>query len=112
MPVLNGPSLIRIYGEAADSAPAWADQSGSRPDSVPYTNAHVDYIGSDPNWAGAWHQIDVTLILQEVVSRAGWAPGNAIAFALTGVDDRNYYLPLADSSQNAGLGPMLSISTN
>jgi chitodextrinase len=107
MPPINGPSLIRVYGEAADNAPVWADVAGSRPDSIPYTTAHVDYTGSDPGWAGAWHQIDVTAIVQEIVNRGGWVPGNAIAFALTGVDNRNYYLPLADSAQGAGLGPKL-----
>ena len=112
MPVMNGPSLIRIHGEASDNAPGWADQPGSRPDSIPYTNTYVDYIGSDPNWAGTWHQIDITAIVQEIVNRAGWVSGNAIAVALTGVDNRNYYLPLADSSQGAGLGPTLNISTN
>jgi uncharacterized membrane protein/fibronectin type 3 domain-containing protein len=109
MPI-NGPSLIRIYGEAVDNAPIWADVAGSRPDSIPYTTTHVDYTGSDPGWAGAWHQVDVTAIVQEIVNRGGWGPGNAIAFALTGVDNRNYYLPLADSAQGAGLGPQLDVA--
>jgi len=109
MPPINGPSLIRVYGEGVDNAPVWADVTGSRPDSIPYTTVHVDYTGSDPNWAGAWHQIDVTAIVQEIVNRGGWVPGNAIAFALIGVDNRNYYLPLADSSQWPGFGPTLNI---
>jgi hypothetical protein len=111
-PPLNGPSLIRVHGEAADNAPAWADVPGSRPDSIPYTAAYVDYTGSDPGWAGAWHQIDVTAVVQEIVNRGGWVSGNAIALALTGVDNRNYYLPLADSSQGAGLGPKLEVAAN
>jgi hypothetical protein len=112
MPPLNSPSLIRVHGEAADNAPAWADVVGGRPDSIPYTTAYVDYTGSDPGWAGAWHQIDVTAIVQEILNRGGWVSGNAIAFALTGVDNRNYYLPLADSAQGAGLGPKLELVAN
>ena len=110
MPLVNGPSRIRIYGEASDEAPPWADADGSRPDSIPFTTAYVDYTGVDP-WTGSWHPIDVTPIVQEIVNRVGWQPGNSLAFALTGADNRNYYLSLADSSQGAGLGPQLDIAT-
>ena len=108
MPLVNGPSRIRIYGEASDSAPLWADADGSRPDSIPFTTASVDFTGADP-WTASWHQIDVTPIVQEIVNRGGWQSGNSLAFALTGADNRNYYLSLADSSQGAGLGPQLDI---
>lgn len=58
-------------GVAADNAAAW---TVAAPKAVAKTNASFTVVGGDATY-------DVTAIVQEIISRAGWTAGNALAFA-------------------------------
>ena len=83
-------AMVDIYGEAADDAAAFttgtADISGRTP-----TTATVEWSLPESSGASAWtigdrspnqRTPDLATIVQEIVDRAGWASGNAMAFTL------------------------------
>jgi hypothetical protein len=72
--VNSGTSFGGVSGEASDNAPAWNDPFPA-PDNVGLGSAFIDVPSASP-----W---DVTDIIQEIVTRAGWASGNALAFVAT-----------------------------
>lgn len=67
----NGSAFGLAAGENSDNAPAWVDP-GVLPTTVAKTAATITVPSTSP-----W---DVTDIVQEIVNRAGWASGNALAF--------------------------------
>jgi hypothetical protein len=69
--IQSGTNFGLVKGEASDNAPAWSDPSWL-PDGVPKTGASQNVPSTSP-WT-------VTDIVQEIVSRTGWASGNALAF--------------------------------
>jgi hypothetical protein len=93
-------TVLNIAIEAADHAAAFAEVAnnlGARslaPLTVPWTPAAWNVIGESnaaqrtPNLAG---------LVQEVVSRPGWASGHALAFFITGTGHRT-----ADSADKSG----------
>ncbi|MCI0633910.1 MAG: IPT/TIG domain-containing protein, partial [Actinobacteria bacterium] len=81
----NGPVSLTLRGEAADDA---APFSATRGDVTgrPKTVASVDW--NPPAWsptgdAGAAQRTpDLAALIQEIVDRPGWAPGNAVVLTL------------------------------
>ena len=95
-------TALNIFAEAADHAAAFttaANNLGARaltPLSVPWsptawTAGESNAMQLTPNLAG---------LVQEVVSRSGWASGNALAFLISGTGHRT-----ADSFDKAGGSP-------
>ena len=63
------------YGDAVDNSAGWSNSA--RPDQRTYTSARTAVAWSATN--GASVPTDVTAIIQEIVSRAGWSSGNALS---------------------------------
>ncbi|HEX6811551.1 MAG TPA: hypothetical protein VF384_08005, partial [Planctomycetota bacterium] len=83
----SNPTQLTIAGQASDNAPTFATTALDISSRL-RTTASV-------NWAPvAWATLneagpnqrtpDLTSVVQEITSRPGWMPGNAIAFVLTG----------------------------
>jgi chitodextrinase len=88
--VKTGPSALSIRGVAADDAPSFSGTAGVS--GKPTTTASVAW--SPPDWtlvgaAGAAQRTpDLTEIVQEIVSRPGWAANQALAFVIAGTGTR------------------------
>ena len=86
---VNAPSTswiamsMEIAAEAADNAPSFS--STSMPGARALTYARV-YHSSNTQWtAGSWYLVeDVRALVEEVVARGGWTPGNSLALVLKG----------------------------
>jgi hypothetical protein len=81
---------LSIRAQASDTAPTFTTATGNL-SSRPRTTAAVGW--SPAPWtvgaAGADQRTpDLTAVVQEVVSRPGWASGNALAFLVTGTGHR------------------------
>ena len=79
----GGTTWGKWFGEAADSAAAWS--SSARPDQRTKTTAFCPVQWNSTNNTFLAH--DVTAIIQEIVNRAGWSSGNALAIVGDGVGD-------------------------
>jgi hypothetical protein len=88
--ITTGTNFGSAYGEASDNAPGWIDPD-VLPDNVTKTTAAVVVPGTSP-WT-------VTAIVQEIVNRAGWASGNALAFVTAGGSDSAVNWANATASQ-------------
>ncbi|MGC8886077.1 MAG: glycosyl hydrolase [Verrucomicrobiia bacterium] len=100
----NEPTTLNIFAEASDNAAPFSASSrniSTRPKTylnvvwkpVPWNAGESNINQSTPNLAG---------IVQEVISRPGWASGNAIAFIISGTGHRT-----ADSFEKSGGSPAL-----
>jgi hypothetical protein len=72
-----------IYGEADDDAAAFqaiTDDISSRQ----ITTATVNWESSNLGAPGSFVSPDITSVVQEIVNRAGWASGNALAILISG----------------------------
>lgn len=72
---VSGAPDTTLYGVDVDDAAAFADP-GNLPSAATKTTASAD---PDPAGTGT-KVITITTIVQEIVDRAGWASGNAMAF--------------------------------
>ena len=74
---------MEIAAEASDSAPSFS--TTSLPGARALTYARV-YHSSNAQWtAGSWYVVeDVRALVEEVVARGGWKPGNSLALVLKG----------------------------
>ncbi len=87
----SDPTNLLIQGEAADAAATFTSLAFSI-SSRPRTAAQVSW--SPPPWptvgeAGPAQQTpDLSPILQEIVSRPGWAAGNPLVLVITGTGER------------------------
>jgi hypothetical protein len=84
------PISLTIKGQAADNAATFA-ATASNISSRPDTAASVAWV--PPTWADAAAGPDqrtpeLKSLVQEIVDRAGWASGNALAFKITGSGSR------------------------
>jgi RHS repeat-associated protein len=89
--VSSGSVNLTIQAEATDNASTFASNS-TNISSRPKTTASVNWVPA------AWPTIheagpnqrtpNLAAVLQQVVDRPGWAPGNAVAFILTGTGKR------------------------
>ena len=87
--VSSGPLTLEIYAEAADNAAAFTEDSANVT-SRAKTTAQVEW--SPPDWetqhavADSQKTVDISPVIQEVVSRYGFVKGNAIVIVLTPTD--------------------------
>ena len=87
----TGPAALSVRGQAADNPPTFA-ATNSDLTARPTTTASVAW--APPDWptvgaAGAAQRTsDVAPVLQEIVSRSGWASGNALVLLITGTAAR------------------------
>ncbi|MEM7390783.1 MAG: Calx-beta domain-containing protein, partial [Verrucomicrobiota bacterium] len=84
----GGDTDLTIEGEAADD-PATFQNVDFNISTRPRTAASV--LWEPPDWTGgesgpAQRTVDLTPIVQELVDRPGWAPGQSMAFIMTGND--------------------------
>lgn len=82
----TGPIALTITGQADDNAAVFTT-TASGLSSRPNTAASAGW--SPPTWADAdsgsdQRTPDLSAMVQEIVNRAGWASGNAMAFKITG----------------------------
>lgn len=94
---LVGTPNTTLYGVDADNAAAFADP-GNLPSAATKTTASAD---PDPAGTGS-KVITITTIVQEIVDRAGWASGNAMAFVVedNAGSGENYWI--AEGYEDAG----------
>jgi hypothetical protein len=85
------PNVCRVYvsGEAADDATVFSTVAGNlnttaRPRSTAYAVWTITTQVADSEYT-----VDVTTIVQEIVNRAGWASGNALAILIDCHEDTN-----------------------
>jgi hypothetical protein len=89
--ISSGPTSLILEGEASDDAPAFVRADGQLT-SRPRTSQAVGW--SPPAWtstgASGPDQLtpELTSLVQEIVDRAGWSAGNAMAFIISGSGDR------------------------
>ena len=104
----TGATSLTIRAEAADSAATYQTGNGSMADRA-VTGASVAW--SPPTWptagaAGAAQRTpNLAALVQAVVDRPGWAPGNALALQFRGTGRRT-----AEAYEGgAGLAPLLHV---
>jgi hypothetical protein len=89
--VSTGAANLTIRAQAADNAATFASTSGNI-SSRSWSTTSASW--TPPDWptvgqAGTAQQtMDLSAVLQTVVDRAGWAPGNAVALQITGTGRR------------------------
>jgi len=81
----TGPLSIR--GRGVDDAPGFTE--ATRGESLrPFTVAGVDWLPlAGPRtrgFADGWRTPDLSAVIQEIVGRPGWAPGNALVLVFSG----------------------------
>lgn len=97
---------LTIQGENVDSAATFNSPSGNI-STRPVTTASVAWSGV-PNLAENQKLVspDLTPVVQEIVNRAGWASGNALAFIVTGSGTKN----VESFDSEPGAAPLLRIT--
>jgi hypothetical protein len=85
----TGTVYARIEAEATDDAGGF---SGSRRiDTLPTTNASVDWIIEEPWSANTWYESpDFAGVIQEVIDRPGWPKGNSLVILLSTSSEGGY----------------------
>jgi hypothetical protein len=87
----SGETILKVEGEAIDNAPAFVSlkyniSNRSR------TTANVDWLPAPWTTVGEaginQRTPDLSVIIQEIVDRSGWAPGNSIVLIVTGSGTR------------------------
>ena len=91
---------MEVYGANSDNAPSVADESewlsAVANLTTAYTTFHLD-TGTLP--IGTLIPIDVTNIIQEIVDRAGWEPGNTLGlFVIDDADETTEYIQINHSA--------------
>ena len=83
----SSPASLLVKGQASDDAPVFAAVK-LNVTSRPTTTAAVAWVPAVWTAAGlrgpAQRTPDLRTVLQEIVGRPGWAPGNAVALIITG----------------------------
>ncbi|MBM7520157.1 PKD domain-containing protein [Nocardioides nitrophenolicus] len=102
----SGTTTMQVRGIAADDTPTFTTSS-TTVSSRPRTTAQVGW--SPPAWTSgqrgaAQRTPDLRTIVQEVVGRAGWRQGGALAFVLTGTGERRA------SSHDGATAPVLHLA--
>lgn len=87
---------VRVHAVALDDALPWAP--GTDMLSLPVTSAYTTITDVR---VGQWHEMDVTAQINEVMSRPGWSPGNAVALlAISHTTGRNVAGGVVDYALN------------
>lgn len=97
-----------IYGEAADDAASYVASSNNISGrSLTTSKTTVTQTGI-ASGGGTWFSIDVTAQVREIVNRAGWASGNALAIIIDCLGSGNQF-SARTWDHAGGLGPKLDI---
>jgi PKD repeat protein len=103
----SGATTVQVRGVAADDTPTFTT-SPTTVTSRPRTQASVTW--TPPAWTGggqagtAQRTSDLRSVVQEIVARTGWNPGNALAFVLSGSGERRA------SSHDGSVAPVLHLA--
>ena len=79
-----GSVPLTLHGEASGHAASFEDQALGDLSNRPRTAASVSWVLGPWQEGERYVSEDISAIVQEVVARADWQPGNAIAFIITG----------------------------
>jgi PKD repeat protein len=84
-------TTLRIAGQASDNASTFSSSafSGRSRTSIAGTWSPAAWTAGDAT--GAQRTPDISGVIQEIVNRAGWASGNALAIIITGSGHRTAY---------------------
>jgi type IV pilus assembly protein PilY1 len=84
----TNPCNLTIYGEAIDDAPGFGSNDYNI-SSRTKTSASVSWSPEEWNtYHGTYQTTDISAIVQEIVTRAGWAQGNDMVFIIEGTGKR------------------------
>ena len=106
--VSTGASSLTIRSEAADNAATYTGTvnavtgRATTAASVPWSPADWTTVGQA---SAAQRTPDLSALVQAVVSRAGWTPGNAVAFQISGTGVRK----ARSFEAGAGVAPLLHL---
>lgn len=101
-----GPN-INIFADDVDNAAAWG--VSSRPSEITQTTATTTW--QPPAQTTGPQIVTVTSIVQEIVNRAGWTPGNAMRFALMATNGQgSRYVSIDAINDAAGAETLLDIT--
>lgn len=105
---------VDIYGDASDNAQDWLEVAGHRITDRTKTSAKVNWNNvENRNDNHTVTTPDMKTIVQEIVDRAGWASGNAMAFLLF-VDgtsnNHNYRIFYSNETGGSTQGPKLRVT--
>lgn len=78
-------AIVTVYGEAIDNSPIFNEDEAL--DDRTFTTASVDWTISD-SWImwEPYQSPDLSVIIQEIVDRTGWASGNSLTLFMQGED--------------------------
>lgn len=89
--VTTGAASLTVAGQAADNAPTFTTDPGNIA-TRPRTSATVNWTPAAWTQAGArgadQRTPDLKAVLQQIVSRSGWDPGNSLVLVVTGSGTR------------------------
>ncbi|GEM_PF-1753555 len=105
---LGSATLGRIYADDVDDAAAWG--SSSRPSQITTTTASIDW---DPTvWGDTWMTSpDIASVIQEIVSRGGWASGNDLRLAIwSDGSANNNVISFVDYTTSSTNSPILYVT--
>ena len=102
----SGAASFTIAGEASDNAATYTTTTNNI-SSRSYTAATAAWSPTAWTNGTTYNSADLTSVVQEIVSRGGWNPGNAMAFKITGTGFRRAYAQ--DYASNESYAPMLYI---
>jgi len=105
----SGSLELLVTGVANDNAPQWNGNYAVT--NATKTSASVTW--NPNNWnnvgqAGADERVDITPLVQEIVNRAGWTDGNAMAFSIAYVSGSG--TRTAESGSSSNPAPQLQIN--
>lgn len=102
----------KFYGEANDNAPT--SSSSNKPSDRPLTTASATKNFTNSSWLATGfgiETVDVTSIIQEILARAGWADGNALAIiAKDNGSSTDNYIGFSTYDRSAARGARLTIT--
>jgi len=100
---------LTIYGEASDNSTTFT-ATNNGVDGRTRTSQSVSW-SSVPSWSsGTWYSSpDVSTIVQALVNRSNWVPGNAMGFIITGSSNLNIRRAYSYDG-SAGNAPKLTVS--
>jgi type IV pilus assembly protein PilY1 len=102
----SGTASFSIAGEASDNAATYTTATNNI-SGRSYTAATATWSPTAWTNGTTYNSADLTSVVQEIVNRGGWNPGNAMAFKITGTGFRRAYAQ--DYASNESYAPMLYI---
>ncbi len=97
------PTNLTIYGHAHDDAPRFTWHNSNISNRTK-TSSSVSWSPEEWTSHGTYQTPDISSIIQEIVNRSGWSPGNEMAFIIEGSGRRR-----AVSHDGHGPAPLLHV---